>query len=212
MMNRKPPAARTMQSVFLDPNSPAPAVTASRQPPRQPDRRPSPVRLSTLFSVAIYEPRIHHITWQPVLSSPSPKLQPDNRKQHVLQHMQHNRHTRRQQLGPDRQIQLSLSDHAHAIDPLYQSGHHEAGHQLTRPGDGGSIKSQFEGIPVLADHVIVEREVGIHVLICTEVQHHHGAEKGEHRGVLREEADEDVSDTCLLVASVGLGVQARDGE
>lgn len=136
-------------------------------------------------------------------------MEPDNRKEHILQHVQHDGHARGQQLGPDGEVELALDAGIDAVDPANQAAQYNARDELARPGDARGVKGEVKVVALVAGGV-VKGEVGVHLLVGAKVQHQDAAQKSEHAHVLGQKADKDVADADLLVRGVRLRRQAEE--
>lgn len=146
----------------------------------------------------------------PIRPLPSEELQANDGKQHVLQHVQNNSRASRQQLRPNRQVQLPLEIDINAVKPPDQQPHRHRGGKLARPRDGRGVEREVKVVRLAG--AAVEGEVGVDVLVGAEVEDEDGAKEGGHRGVFRYEADEDVAGAEFLVGGVGEGREADGGE
>lgn len=123
--------------------------------------------------------------------------------------MYRNGHTSRQQLRPNRQIHLSLQTNINPEAQSDQASNRQTRHQLTPPRYHGGIKCHVEIIRLV---LVIKGKIGVDVLVGAKVQYEDGAEEGNHGSVLREEADEDVTDLEFLVSAVAEGCETENGE
>lgn len=140
---------------------------------------------------------------------PSTKPQPDDRKQHVLQHVNHDRQRRRQQLRPRHQIRRPLLRDIHLESAGQNPPDDPAGHDLARPRDARGPEGEGKRVGIVR---VVEREVWVEDLIRPVVEDEDLAEESEHGGVLGDAAEEDVAGGECLVRGVVLTVEAEEDE
>jgi hypothetical protein len=132
------------------------------------------------------------------------KLQPRDCKHHVLQHVYHDHHARREQLWPRPQIGSRLARDVHLPSEPQDPTHDPASDELTCPGHHTSVHGEGEAVVVAASNrvcsgirfasfgVLGEREIGVDILVGAIVQDENGAEEGEHADGFGERADERV--------------------
>jgi len=186
-------------------------------------------RVSHLALPTRIKTRQHNYAQPPSSPPPFPlpsrilKPNPNNPKEHILQHMHHDRRARRQQLRPPPQIAPPIPRHILPIHLPHDPPHHPRRQDLTHPSHGRQSYRAVEVIQSLAAIarsppdpaavvLAVEREVRIHVSVAAEVQHEDLAQEGRHGHVLAQRPDEDGAPAELGVGGVGLRVQAQEGE
>ena len=123
--------------------------------------------------------------------------------------MQRDRHARRQQLRPYRQVQLALEPDVDAEDEPDEAPDHQAGGELAAPRDRRGPEGEVEVVGLVG---AVEGEVGVDVLVGAEVEDDDAAEEGHDGRVLGQEADEDVARLELLVGAVAERGQAHGAQ
>lgn len=131
----------------------------------------------------------------PTRQTPSPtnpltKPQPDDRKQHILQHMHHDGQRRRQKFRPRHQIRPPLLRNIHLERDGQNPPDDPARHDLARPCHARGPESERKRVRVFG---VGEGEVRVEILVGPVVEDEDLAEEGEHGRIFGDATEEDVA-------------------
>jgi len=131
-------------------------------------------------------------------------LEADDRKEHVLENVQHHSNAGREELRPHRKVKLAFHANIDTINPTDETTQNQRRDKLTSPGDRGGVERELEIIRLRGVLLKIEREVGVDILVRAKVEDEDAAKEGGHGDVFGEEADKDVASADLLIGGVGL--------